>query len=374
MAKKAIYTIVVLLTFVVSSAFAQLDTDKYKYYRVQNSKSLRYLSVRDDVGSINKSNLTADFNAIDIISGAENVVSDPGSIIGIVDEGAGYYGLEAQGTSVSEIVSGVKVIITDNEDGTYLVCGTAKGSKGGLSGSGNAYLLDPGSGDVLSFIVSTKVGAKAKGTGNWKVLPVDSNDGTNFFGVDMSLYAEGKYYTTLYTSFAYTLSPDMTAYAISEVADGKVTLQDLGSYVPEETPVILESYYSSASANRLQPVVGEGSVPGNLLKGVYFNHNRGGIHTVRTAFDKNTMRVLKVVDGEITLSDEGDEYLPANSAYLSVPAGTPSVLKFGVKTAIMEIQTDQGKTGRVYDLQGRQVRNPQQKGIYIVDGKKVVGK
>lgn len=374
MAKKAIYTIVVLLTFVVSSAFAQLDTDKYKYYRVQNSKSLRYLSVRDDVGSINKSNLTADFNAIDIISGAENVVSDPGSIIGIVDEGAGYYGLEAQGTSVSEIVSGVKVIITDNEDGTYLVCGTAKGSKGGLSGSGNAYLLDPGSGDVLSFIVSTKVGAKAKGTGNWKVLPVDSNDGTNYFGVDMSLYAEGKYYTTLYTSFAYTLSPDMTAYAISEVADGKVTLQDLGSYVPEETPVILESYYSSASANRLQPVVGEGSVPGNLLKGVYFNHNKGGNHTVRTAFDKNTMRVLKVVDGEITLSDEGDDYIPANSAYLSVPAGTPSVLTFGVKTAIMEIQTDQGKTGRVYDLQGRQVRNPQQKGIYIVDGKKVVGK
>lgn len=374
MAKKAIYTIVVLLTFVVSSAFAQLDTDKYKYYRVQNSKSLRYLSVRDDVGSINKSNLTADFNAIDIISGAENVVSDPGSIIGIVDEGAGYYGLEAQGTSVSEIVSGVKVIITDNEDGTYLVCGTAKGSKGGLSGSGNAYLLDPGSGDVLSFIVSTKVGAKAKGTGNWKVLPVDSNDGTNFFGVDMSLYAEGKYYTTLYTSFAYTLSPDMTAYAVSEVADGKVTLQDLGSYVPEETPVILESSFSSASANRLQPVEGGGSVPGNLLSGVYFNHNRGGIHTVRTAFDKNTMRVLKVVDGEITLSDEGDEYLPANSAYLSVPAGTPSVLTFGVKTAIMEIQTDQGKTGRVYDLQGRQVRNPQQKGIYIVDGKKVVGK
>ncbi len=374
MVKKSIYMIVTLLTFVVSSAFAQLDTDKYKYYRVQNSKSLRYVSVRDGIGSIDKNKFTADFKAIDIISGIENVISDPGSIIGIVDEGAGYYGLEAQGTSVAEIVSGVSIIIVENEDGTYLVCGTAKGSKGGISGSGNAYLLDPGTGEDLSFIVSTAAGARTKGTGNWKVYPVDSDDDSNYFGVDMNLYAEGKYYTTLYTSFAYTLSPDMTAYAISDVADGKVTLQDLGSFVPEETPVILESSFSSASANRLQPVEGSGSVPGNLLSGVYFNHNRGGIHTVRTAFNKNSMRVLKVVDGEITLSDEGDEFLPANSAYLSVPAGTPSVLKFGVKTAIMEIQSDQDKTGRIYDLQGRQVRNPQQKGIYIIDGKKVVGK
>lgn len=42
-------------------------------------------------------------------------------------------------------------------------------------------------------------------------------------------------------------------------------------------------------------------------------------------------------------------------------------------TAVEEIETESGKAGEIYDLQGRKVENPG-KGVYIIDGKKVLVK
>ena len=322
--------ITVLLAFVASSALGQLAPEKYKYYRVQNTSTKRYVSVRDNVGSVNVSSKTADVKAVEMVSGFNNVVSDPATIIGLTDKGADYYDFSAQGTSVSQIINKNKanVIIKPATDDSYLVYVTYKGSAGGMTGYANAYLTDPGS-DIAVGYADSESSAR-KGNGIWSIIPV-ANDGSNYFGVNMDLNANGKYYTTLYTDFPYQLSEGMKAYVVSEIDGGKVNLEDISPYVPAETPVILESSSSSASDNKLQPLATtvNSSFTANNLKGVYFNHDAGGKHTVRTAFAKKTMRLLTVKDGEIAFVNEGDAYIPANTAYLKVASGTSSTLPVG---------------------------------------------
>ncbi len=322
--------ITVLLAFVASSALGQLAPEKYKYYRVQNTSTKRYVSVRDNVGSVNVSSKTADVKAVEMVSGFNNVVSDPATIIGLTDKGADYYDFSAQGTSVSQIINKNKanVIIKPATDDSYLVYVTYKGSAGGMTGYANAYLTDPGS-DIAVGYADSESSAR-KGNGIWSIIPV-ANDGSNYFGVNMDLNANGKYYTTLYTDFPYQLSEGMKAYVVSEIDGGKVNLEDISPYVPAETPVILESSSSSASDNKLQPLATtvNSSFTANNLKGVYFNHDAGGKHTVRTAFAKKTMRLLTVKDGEIAFVNEGDAYIPANTAYLKVASGTSSTLTVG---------------------------------------------
>lgn len=330
MINKSKMWITVLLAFVASSAMGQLAPEKYKYYRVQNTSTKRYVSVRDNVGSVNVSSKTADVKAVEMVSGFNNVVSDPATIIGLTDKGANYYDFSAQGTSVSQIINKNKanVIIKPATDDSYLVYVTYKGSAGGMTGYANAYLTDPGS-DIAVGYADSESSAR-KGNGIWSVIPV-ANDGSNYFGVNMDLNANGKYYTTLYTDFPYQLSEGMKAYVVSEIDGGKVNLEDISPYVPAETPVILESSSSSASDNKLQPLATtvNSSFTANNLKGVYFNHDAGGKHTVRTAFAKKTMRLLTVKDGEIAFVNEGDAYIPANTAYLKVASGTSSTLTVG---------------------------------------------
>ena len=372
--KKSTCLILMLLVFVVSSVNAQLDTEKYKFYRLRNSKSMRYLSIKDNHGSVNLSKKTADVKAIEPISGFDKVVDDPSTIAEIDAEGAGYYFFSVQNTTLADIVTGAKAMISDQGDGKYLVYATKKASAQGLSGNANAFLLDPGSGEEIGYDMNRQ-SAINKGTGFWNILPVRSEDDNNYFGVNASLYANGYYYTTLFTAFPYELPQTMTAYIVTGIENGNAVLKNIGNLVPAKTPVILESYFGNVSSNRLQPVPSDWTAPSdNLLQGVYFNHNKGGVHTVRTAFDKKTMRVLAINEGKITLSDAGAAYIPANGAYLSVPEGTPSVLGVSVTTGIAEIQADRVKDGKIYDLQGRQVLNPVQKGIYIKDGKKVMAK
>ena len=328
MVNKSKMWITVLLAFVFSSAWGQLAPEQYKYYSVQNTATKRYVSVRDNVGSVSVSTKTADVKAVEMVSGFDNVVSDPATIIGLTDKGAGYFDFSAQGTSVSNIIKKTNVIIKSVTNDSYLVYVTYKGSAGGMTGYANAYLTDPGS-DLAVGYASSETSAR-KENGIWSIIPVN-NEGSNYFGVSMDLNANGKYYTTLYTDFPYQLPEHMKAYVVSEIVGNNVNLEDISPYVPAETPVILESSYSSPSQNKMQPLNSSvtSNYSANLLKGVYFNHNVGDKHVVRTAFDSKTMRLLAIQDGEISLVNEGDAYISANTAYLTVPSGASSTLTFG---------------------------------------------
>ena len=101
------------------------------------------------------------------------------------------------------------------------------------------------------------------------------------------------------------------------------------------------------------------------------------------------MRVLAVEDGDLVLKKSTEKYIPANSFYLKVSADCADVVKFvdsatfdattepDPSTGIASVTADKNAVSAfVYNLNGQCVSvsglKSLPKGVYIVNGKKVV--
>ena len=203
--------------------------------------------------------------------------------------------------------------------------------------------------------------------GKWMVEIIDNEQ--VYFAANPTEEFNGKYYTTLYTDFAYEIAnPDkVKAYVITELnSQGEATSDQLvalgADIVPASTAVVLECSTQAATDNVLMPVV-ETSASGmprrspaddNLLQGVFFNEQQ--------SVDADT-RVLTIDNGLMTFAAPTGDYVDGNTAWL-----TAEPISTGIKDvkAATDTQNDV-----IYDLTGRRVMNPSH-GIYILNGKKVV--
>ena len=170
-----------------------------------------------------------------------------------------------------------------------------------------------------------------------------------------------------------TVAEGTTVYTAKQNNEGGVTLTATGSRIIKRgEAVLLKSaanvVLSSAASS------GDGVYTGNELKGV----------DVETPQDANTTYyVLSKVNGVFgfyKLARENGNSEPiklgANKAYLAVANAhdAPEFIGFGENTtAISEHEFNESHelSGAIYDLQGRKVANPS-KGLYIVNGKKIV--
>lgn len=202
----------------------------------------------------------------------------------------------------------------------------------------------------------------------WVVEPIDNQQ--VFFAANPADECNGKFYTTLYTDFAYEIAnPDLVKALIVPTLNkkGEATseqLAELGATtVPARTAVVLECTSQNNDDNMLIPVDSETAAgapallrggDANLLQGTFFNNQQ----TVET----NT-RTLQVVDGQLTFAPTSLQTLPGNTAWLTARP---------VPTAIDDIKdTTEMQDGAIYDLTGRRVLNPTH-GIYIQNGKKII--
>ena len=228
-------------------------------------------------------------------------------------------------------------------------------------------------------------------------------DDTNYFGVKPSANMkgrDGKYYTTLYVDFPFKIVGDVKAYTIEGVdaknAQGyyfaKVKeLAQQGDVVPAQTAVVLECNSTNPADNKLLPTGDETpEQSNNRLCGTFFGGSINGLtvkdgagndynvthdniraFNINTADSRNPIGFYKVKSNVTNI--------PGNKAFLvltSTEAQAKSfVLEFedGGTTGIETIENSKKSTeeGVYYDLQGRRVENPT-RGIYIVNGKKVV--
>lgn len=312
----------------VATAFAQLKGDGY--YRVQSAKQGRYISVIDNRGSVDVSTTSADLAALRSVFGFERVVSDPSSIIYIKKMSSGY-DLQTQGTGSYSIIS-YEIKITDLGDGCYW----ASASKSGMT----KYLMD----EQISWMWSeddprriigqlTTVGTPTGTEADWYIKPVTTTD-DNYFGFTPDISVNSSYYQTFYAAFPFTFSSTgMQAYTVTKVDPTKsaVVISELTAGVPSATPVIVKCSSANPSGNKVN--VGAAvstTVNGNQLKGVYFcNDVADTRHRNVVAYDAATMRVLgKAADGSLAFVKQADlAYIPANTAYIQVPAGAPDELK-----------------------------------------------
>ncbi len=385
---------ILLLSLALSSAFgafAQMPSSGY--YRVQNVASGRYVVLVDNRGSIDFATTDADLNALRTVKGFETVASNPASVIYAEKYNTREYILYSQGTDTYSIVSEY-LRLYDNGDGTYKAYATNSGM--------TKYLVDDP--DLDTDPAHLYTGSRTSETGDWYVISLSSEEGA-YFGITPDITVGNDHYKMLYTAFPYSfVSSGMVAYYIDKsdiAADGTgyAELKQLTTdVVPAATPVIVQCSSLQASGNKANPLTSTTSSPSdNLLTGVYFcNDVRLEAHRNVVDYDPTTMRVLGVTsDGSLGMIKEDASslpYIPANTAYLTVPSGFPSEMKLiaesdyekvleehgGSATAAVTspLSTTETKPG-VYTLSGTKLSDsntlPSElpAGLYIVGGKKV---
>ncbi len=172
-------------------------------------------------------------------------------------------------------------------------------------------------------------------------------------------------------------------YIVTGVASGEanmVKLEGANLEIPAGTGVILKG---EAGDYTVKPSFGEGSVAGNLLigtgespngydiTGVYPQEMGGGEYTAYIFANKEPNGV-----GFYLLDSSNGSTIAPFKAFLAVPKSqtAPDFIGFGDTTGIDATLNDNGQMindNIIYDLSGRRVMNPT-KGLYIINGKKVV--
>lgn len=297
---------------------AQLPADGY--YRVRNVTTTRYMVVTSDKSKVDYTTTDVDLGSMITIKNFSKVVSSPGSIIYLKKAGSGKYSYTvlSQGADTYSLSGGSYLDISSNGDGTYKASGTKSGT--------TLYLVDE-TGTASEGIVMT--GKKNASTSNWYIIPVSNADDA-CFGITPTISVGGKHFAAFYASFPFSFSSSgMKAYYISRIVQGMAILSEwTDDVIPAAMPVLISCSSTAPTSNKLN-IGTKTNVAGpatNLLRGVYFE-NTNKVLGHYTPYDANTMRVLgKNSKGELAFVKHNGSVVPANKAYLQVPAGSPDQL------------------------------------------------
>ena len=395
------------------------------FYRIQNKGAAkRYVSiVNNRVESRAKEvEITAGFAqeiSVWSLQTVKDPIADPGTVIYISGSSSDLV-LEAKGMNTKSLLGQYKLQTSGNS-----LFSEAKGTMVYLVDSYEMETTDNG----VTRIIGNKVAGEYGQYKGWEFIKIDNKE--EYFATIPELKIGDKYYTTMYTSFAYELPDGIKAYyvddheyvkAVSPVAE----LKEIIDYVPAATPVILECSSDKAEDNILKPLAGSdapSAIADNELSGIYFCGYLmfGGKERTQewytnewknvTNYDEETMRVLgtdangnlaliPATDKELEVTNVG-KYLPANKAYFKINANEADATKNGIKllskadfdtaTSIKDIPNEGGEGGEtginsptrnsaksgIMTLAGTRVRSGNSteglpKGIYIVNGKKVI--
>lgn len=367
------------------------------YYRVQNVKTGRYMSLTtEETRGISMQSTTVDASALLTKKKWDDVSTDPGTVFFIENKGGDQYNITGQGSSLYKIINYYIRLKYYEKDNVY----RAWQSKSG----GTVYLSDN-----YKFTLGKDTGYVDNNTNetlNWKITAVDCED--NYLGVKPTMSANGKYYASYYAGFPFSVaSPNMKVYYISGIdeKEGTATYKELTGIIPASTPVIIECGSKNPAENKIKPeLTNPTAVKDNIMKGVYFCVGlKLTAHYTSTLFEPTTMRLLSVDEnGSLVLNnDELNAYtamirtgtrpsfkysyikaIPHNTAYLPVSANCPKSLKLVKETTGISNITlgNDNKPANVYNMEGKIVKENATsveglpEGIYIFKNKKYVVK
>lgn len=407
---------ILLSCIIAMTAFPLYAQDYAGFYRIKNQGAAgRYISIQNNKvsessKSINWTSGASQKTEVDALQLVKDKDSDAGTVLYITGSNSGLT-LEAQGLNTQKLISSL------GQGELSLM----KGSKGELytSYSGHPiYMLDFGydypatyngrvcCGVATSSWITKELTTDEKTYVRWTLKKIDNVN--EFFGIKPTenIQIGEKYYTTLYTTFAYQLPEGMKAFYIGrydynrqepiaeliEITDGKI---------PASTPVIIECTSNNAADNKVTLLSDNLSpITGNQMYGNVFcfipEGNEGAELWNVVQFTEN-MRVLgKLANGELGFVANNDKalkiksgakYIPANKAYLPINPAYKTKTANGIKlletsdydvaASISKVVADeQAKTG-IYTLTGVKVKEDNNtdnlpNGIYVIDGKKQV--
>lgn len=197
---------------------------------------------------------------------------------------------------------------------------------------------------------------------------------------------KGMYYGTYCNSKAFVVSDDIIVSEIS-VANGKLNVKEYetGAVVPANTGVMVSSMTAGDHEVTLSEEAGTSVLgEGNMLRPTGDN----GIAVADMAANDADCKYYRLTMHKSTTlgffygaADGAAFKVDANKAYLAVPAEVAAkvssfVIGGGSTTAIDGIEVGNGANAnrKVYNLQGQRVSGTLPKGLYIIDGRKVIVK
>jgi len=193
-----------------------------------------------------------------------------------------------------------------------------------------------------------------------------------FQGFELEI-AAGEYATFYKEEPLYVEDEDAKLYTISSVTDDAAVLSEQIAVAPALTPLLVYNSSDETKTFLLIPSVEEADdvTPAEEFKGTL----------VAKTFSEDDMAaanhfVLTAAQAFVWVKNAGT--IAANRCWLELPISAASnarVIVFGDATGIDGISDISGKSGDWFDLNGRKLQKmPTKKGIYILNGRKVVVK
>lgn len=270
---------------------------------------------------------------------------------------------------------------------------------------GNLYLARNSDGDFIFYREDNYQGVA---DATWELEPIDDE---NYFAVAPNAALTdnvGHFYTTVFLDFAVELPSDgsIKAWYIKSIKNnGEEDIAkpvEITGFVPRFTPAIIECESTDPADNKLKPIemttadwtTWNDINSDNLLD--YNNIRNKSYLTDRAVInffpqdnyegpknDKEKFRVLSIKDGRLgfyVYSGNAFPYntIPVNKAYLNLDGVTIEAKNIRLDfsgwdetTGIDGITTSSPADNVIYNLSGQRVNTPS-RGIYIVNGKKVL--
>lgn len=242
-----------------------------------------------------------------------------------------------------------------------------------------AYLLNAGrTGDNAPW-------AQTLGTDNAPVAKISSPESLEVGKQEATTHKVGTAgWGTLFYPVATTLPNGVKAYTVDEVQDGTLTLTEVEGTVAANTPVILCTLgenETSAAEKTLQIAGVEGSyynkvggAADNILKGVYDETAAEDGWYILQDHKETTGAGVAFYQVDTNAAKPN---VPANHCYLQLPASAEAKaflsLPWGDEaTGIQGTSISPIATGKIYNLNGQEVKTMQKGHVYIMDGRKLI--
>ena len=185
--------------------------------------------------------------------------------------------------------------------------------------------------------------------------------------VDVTISSAG--YATLYYNQKLAIPSGVSAFSAS-VSGANALLTSIEDVIPANTGVILKG--DAGTYNFIVTTADAPIVSGNVLKGTTSATTAAAIKTALSATKLFTLG--QNTSGDVGLREYTGTDIRAYCAYAVDLSFDPGANFFGFDedvTAINKVETKKAENGVFYNLAGQRIANPT-KGLYIVNGKKVV--
>ena len=390
-------------TLIYVAHFVKADTEYYCFIR--NKSTGKYLKLSNSKAytkPTGTSNPVGSFNGSFTLVEETQAISDPGCVFTIAghskDLGIEKATIVSQGVAVG-FLPGSSIIndntygltITPASVGAYLISANYHVSQSGQEVDIPIYFRDNNG--------TPDIAALRSATSEWELLELSAATlSQQYFGLapNAALEKDGKFYTTLYTTFPYKLQSGKAYYVNHESivpygdeSEGKfrVVCQEIaGGKVPANEAVIIECEGTDPASNKIVPIPQNESV--NALSGNFLRSNIAFRDGVKTGDGKIYVLSVGKNSGVGFYKLKTGTPLPDNKAYSSLNEeqqgfaknatfiiGEDDLADESIATSLDEVVmlTEDFAGNEIYDLQGRRVKNPT-RGIYVVNGKKFIVK